>query len=97
MEHSCLGDDACHPQHHAAQGNGMNMVGAHLHAQRNFPFFAESKGAISSQRLGQGKRSASAQEAEGLAYGMRESKIASLLFRMRSKLKHYLQKEGISV
>ncbi len=31
------------------------------------------------------------------AYGMRESKIASLLFRMRSKLKHYLEKEGISV
>ena len=31
------------------------------------------------------------------AYGMGESKIASLLFRMRSKLKHYLEKEGISV
>ena len=31
------------------------------------------------------------------AYGMRESTIASLLFRMRKKLKHYLQKEGISV
>lgn len=31
------------------------------------------------------------------AYGMRESKIASLLFRMRSKLKHHLEKEGISV
>jgi len=31
------------------------------------------------------------------AYGMRESKIASLLFRMRQKLKHYLEKEGISV
>ena len=31
------------------------------------------------------------------AYGMRQSKIASLLFRMRSKLKHYLEKEGISV
>ena len=31
------------------------------------------------------------------AYGMRESKVASLLFRMRSKLKNYLEKEGISV
>lgn len=31
------------------------------------------------------------------AYGMRESKIASLLLRMRSKLKHHLEKEGISV
>lgn len=31
------------------------------------------------------------------AYGMRESKIASLLFRMRSKLKHHLEKEGICV
>lgn len=31
------------------------------------------------------------------AYGMRESKIVSLLFRMRSKLKHHLEKEGISV
>ena len=31
------------------------------------------------------------------AYGMRESKIASLLFRMRNKLKTYLEKEGISV
>jgi hypothetical protein len=50
----------------------MDMVGAHLHAQRNFPFFAESKGAVSSQRLGQGKRSSSAQKAEGLAYGMRD-------------------------
>ncbi len=31
------------------------------------------------------------------AYGMRESKIASLLFRMRNNLKAYLEKEGISV
>ena len=31
------------------------------------------------------------------AYGMRESKVASLLFRMRKKLKHYLEKEGITV
>lgn len=31
------------------------------------------------------------------AYGMRESKVASLLFRMRKKLKSYLEKEGISV
>ena len=31
------------------------------------------------------------------AYGMREGKIASLLFRMRKKLKHFLEKEGISV
>ena len=31
------------------------------------------------------------------AYGMRESKVASLLFRMRKKLKHHLEKEGISV
>ena len=31
------------------------------------------------------------------AYGMSESKVASLLFRMRKKLKHHLQKEGISV
>ena len=31
------------------------------------------------------------------AYGMRESKVASLLFRMRKKLKAYLEKEGISV
>lgn len=31
------------------------------------------------------------------AYGMRESKVASLLFRMRQKLKHYLEKEGICV
>ena len=31
------------------------------------------------------------------AYGMRESKIASLLFRIRKKLKTYLEKEGISV
>ncbi len=31
------------------------------------------------------------------AYGMRESKVASLLFRMRNKLKIYLEKEGISV
>ena len=31
------------------------------------------------------------------AYGMRESKVASLLFRMRNKLKTYLEKEGISV
>ncbi|MBE6978710.1 MAG: sigma-70 family RNA polymerase sigma factor [Ruminococcaceae bacterium] len=30
-------------------------------------------------------------------YGMRESKIASLLFRMRKKLKYHLEKEGISV
>ena len=29
------------------------------------------------------------------AYGMRESKVASLLFRMRQKLKHHLEKEGI--
>ena len=31
------------------------------------------------------------------AYGMRESKVASLLFRMRKKLKSYLEKEGIRV
>ena len=31
------------------------------------------------------------------SYGMRESKVASLLFRMRKKLKTYLEKEGISV
>ena len=31
------------------------------------------------------------------AYSMRESKVASLLFRMRKKLKHYLEKEGICV
>ena len=31
------------------------------------------------------------------AYDMRESKVASLLFRMRKKLKSYLEKEGISV
>lgn len=31
------------------------------------------------------------------AYDMRESKVASLLFRMRKKLKTYLEKEGISV
>lgn len=31
------------------------------------------------------------------AYGMRESKVASLLFRMRNKLKTHLEKEGISV
>ena len=31
------------------------------------------------------------------AYGMRQSRVASLLFRMRSKLKTYLEKEGISV
>lgn len=31
------------------------------------------------------------------AYGMRKSKVASLLFRMRKKLKHYLEKEGITV
>jgi RNA polymerase sigma-70 factor (ECF subfamily) len=31
------------------------------------------------------------------AYGMRESKIVSLLFRMRNNLKAYLEKEGISV
>lgn len=31
------------------------------------------------------------------AYGMRESRVASLLFRMRRKLKSYLEKEGISV
>ena len=31
------------------------------------------------------------------AYGMRESKVASLLFRMRQKLKHYLEKEGIYI
>lgn len=31
------------------------------------------------------------------AYGMRESKVTSLLFRMRNKLKTYLEKEGISV
>lgn len=31
------------------------------------------------------------------AYGMRESKVASLLFRMRNKLKTYLEKEGIFV
>ena len=31
------------------------------------------------------------------AHGMRESKIASLLFRMRKKLKCHLEKEGISV
>ena len=29
------------------------------------------------------------------AYGMRESKVASLLFRMRKKLKCHLEKEGI--
>lgn len=29
------------------------------------------------------------------AYGMRESKVASLLFRMRKKLKYHLEKEGI--
>lgn len=29
------------------------------------------------------------------AYGMRESKVASLLFRMRKKLKHHLEMEGI--
>ena len=31
------------------------------------------------------------------AYGMRETKVASLLFRMRKKLKTYLEKEGISI
>ena len=31
------------------------------------------------------------------AYGMSESKAASLLFRMRRKLKHHLEKEGIFV
>lgn len=31
------------------------------------------------------------------AYSMRESKVASLLFRMRQKLKHHLEKEGIYV
>ena len=31
------------------------------------------------------------------AYGMRESKVASLLLRMRNRLKTYLEKEGISV
>ena len=31
------------------------------------------------------------------AYGMRGSKVASLLFRMRNKLKDYLEREGISV
>jgi RNA polymerase sigma-70 factor (ECF subfamily) len=31
------------------------------------------------------------------AYGMRESKVASLLLRMRNKLKRHLEKEGISV
>ena len=31
------------------------------------------------------------------AYGMRESKVTSLLFRMRKKLKYHLEKEGISV
>ena len=31
------------------------------------------------------------------AYGMRESKVASLLFRMRNKLKRFLEKEGIFV
>lgn len=31
------------------------------------------------------------------AYGMRESKVASMLFRMRQKLKHHLEKEGICV
>ena len=31
------------------------------------------------------------------AYGMRESKVASMLFRMRQKLKHHLEKEGIYV
>lgn len=31
------------------------------------------------------------------AYGMSESKVASLLFRMRKKLKHHLEKEGICV
>lgn len=31
------------------------------------------------------------------SYGMRESKVASLLFRMRKKLKCHLEKEGISV
>ena len=29
------------------------------------------------------------------AYGMRENKVASLLFRMRKKLKCHLEKEGI--
>lgn len=31
------------------------------------------------------------------AYGMHKTKVASLLFRMRNKLKDYLEKEGISV
>lgn len=31
------------------------------------------------------------------AYRMRESKVTSLLFRMRKKLKYHLEKEGISV
>lgn len=31
------------------------------------------------------------------AYGMREGKIAALLFRMRKKLKYHLEKEGICV
>ena len=31
------------------------------------------------------------------AYGMRESKVTSLLFRMRQKLRHHLEKEGIIV
>lgn len=31
------------------------------------------------------------------AYGMRASKVASLLFRMRNKLKTYLEKEGIYI
>ena len=31
------------------------------------------------------------------AYGMRESKVASLLFRMRQKLRHHLEKEGIYI
>lgn len=31
------------------------------------------------------------------AYGMSESKIASLLFRMRNELKKYLEKEGITL
>lgn len=31
------------------------------------------------------------------AYSMHESKVASLLFRMRQKLKHHLEKEGIYI
>ena len=32
-----------------------------------------------------------------VAYGMSESKVASLLFRMRNDLKTYFEKEGINL